>query len=56
MRKRYVTEMANDFEKKYPGEASEIVKIRNAYLSWVLTEEEAVKALLDAIKSAEQAV
>lgn len=49
MRKRYIIEMANDFEKKYPGKASEIMKIRNNYLSWMITEEEAVAALLNAI-------
>lgn len=49
MRKRYIAEMANDFEKKYPEKASEIIRVRNAYLSFMLSEEEAVKALLDAI-------
>lgn len=49
MRKRYITEMANDFEKKYPEKASEINRIRNAYLSFLLNEESAVKALLNAI-------
>lgn len=44
--KRYVVEMANDFEKKFPDRAERIMKIRNAYIAQVVDEVEAVKAMM----------
>lgn len=44
--KRYVVEMANDFEKKFPDKAEQIVKIRNAYIAQFIDEVEAVKAMM----------
>ena len=44
--KRYVIEMANDFEKRYPAKAIQIIKIRNAYISGIITEVDAIKAMI----------
>ncbi len=45
--KRYVIEMANDFEKRVkPDKVIEIIKIRNAYISGIVTEIEAINAML----------
>lgn len=44
--KRYIIEMSNDFEKRYPAKAIQIIKIRNAYISGTITETEAIKAII----------
>lgn len=48
--KRYVVEMANDFEKRCPEKSERIVKIRNLYLSGLVTEVEAIKGLVETIE------
>lgn len=45
--KRYVMELANDIERKFPYKASAIFKVRNMYLRGLITEIEAVKALIN---------
>ena len=44
--KRYIIEMSNDFEKRYPTKAIQIIKVRNAYISGTITELEAIKAII----------
>ena len=43
--KRYVTEMYNDFERKMPEKATEIVKVKNAYIRGFLTEIDVIRTL-----------
>lgn len=45
--KRYVMEMANDFERKFPYKTSAILKVRNQYLCGMLTEVDAVMELVE---------
>ena len=43
--KRYVTEMCNDFERKMPEKATEIGKVKNAYIRGLLTEVDVIRTL-----------
>lgn len=43
--KRYVTEMCNDFERKMPEKATEIAKVKNAYIRGFLTEIDVIRTL-----------
>ena len=45
--KRYVTEMCNDFERKMPEKATEIAKVKNAYIRGLLTEIDVIRTLYD---------
>lgn len=45
--KRYIIEMANDFKKRFPDKAEQIMKVRNAYIASCVTEIEAIKALME---------
>lgn len=45
--KRYVMELANDIERKFPYKASAIFRVRNLYLRGFITEIEAVKELVN---------
>lgn len=45
--KRYVTELANDIEWKFPYKASAIFRVRNMYLRGLITEIDAVKELVN---------
>lgn len=47
--KRYVLEMENDIEKRFPDKAERLVRIRNGYLIGLVTEIEAVRAFLEII-------
>ena len=47
--KRYIIEMSNDFEKKRPKKAGEIIHIRNLYIMGLITETEAARGLLETI-------
>lgn len=45
--KRYIIEMCNDFEKKVSTEKEiEVIKIRNAYISGIISEIEAIKTII----------
>mgnify|MGYP006988833835 CR=1 FL=1 len=48
-RKRYIIEMANDFERKFPENAERIMKIRNMYISCMLNEIDVINALMETI-------
>lgn len=45
--KRYVIELANDIERKFPYKASAILRVRILYLRGLITEIEAVKELIN---------
>lgn len=45
--KRYVMELANDIERKFPYKTSAIFRVRNMYLCGLITEIEAVKVLVN---------
>ena len=45
--KRYVMELANDIERKFPYKTSAIFRVRNMYLRGLITEIEAVKELIN---------
>lgn len=45
--KRYVAEMANDIERKFPYKTSAILRVRYLYSQGCITEMEAVKKLLE---------
>ena len=45
--KRYVTELANDIERKFPYKASAIFRVRNMYSRGLITEIDAVKELIN---------
>lgn len=45
--KRYVTEMANDIERKFPYKTSAILRVRQLYSKGCIAEMEAVKELLE---------
>ena len=45
--KRYVTEFANDIERKFPYKASAIFRVRNMYSRGLITEIDAVKELIN---------
>lgn len=50
--KRYVIEMLNDYSKKYSecsDEHGDIEKMRNAYISGILTADEIIKSLYQII-------
>ena len=44
--KRYVMELANDIERKFPYKASAIFRLMNMYSRGLITEIEAVKELV----------
>ena len=45
--KRYVMELANDIERKFPYKASAILKVRIMYLRGLITEIDGVKELIN---------
>lgn len=45
--KRYVMELANDIERKFPHKTSAILNVRIMYLRGLITEIEAVKELVN---------
>lgn len=45
--KRYVMELANDIERKFPYKASAIFRVRNMYSRGFITEIDAVKELIN---------
>ena len=45
--KRYVMELANDIERKFPYKTSAILRVRNLYLRGLITEIDAVKELIN---------
>ena len=53
--KRYVIEMSNDFEKRVKAEQKiEVIKIHNAYINGLMTEIDAIKALLKLVEDSEK--
>ena len=45
--KRYVMELANDIERKFPYKTSVIFRVRNMYSRGLITEIDAVKELIN---------
>lgn len=45
--RRYVMELANDIERKFPYKTSAIFRVRNMYSRGLITEIDAVKELIN---------